>query len=233
MKKIIALVMCFSVVLLSACGAYETSKSNSEIADTAETTTETTTAATTSETTTIETTTAAATSETTTIETTATFSTAKSNFNDNDENNSDYANYNEKLKQADECFSILDEIYHMPTATAGYGLRTIIASAHFLNWTESTTMTDDEIAAIAKYYFSSINSYTDTEIYLPMLHINFNNAFKNCESIVNKDCDRLGDIGNPQKYDSYSMDKYIRCRNIIQQYLSLIPREKTPLDKYY
>ena len=77
MKKIIALVMCFSVVLLSACGAHETSKSNSEIADTAETTTETTTAATTS--------------ETTTIETTTTFSATKSNFNDNDENNSDYA----------------------------------------------------------------------------------------------------------------------------------------------
>ena len=229
MKKIIALVMCFSVVLLSACDAHETSKSNSEIADT------TTTAAITSEITTAETTTtaAAATSETNTTETTTTFSATKSNFNDNDENNSDYANCNDKLKQADECFSILDEIYHVPLATAGSTLKGIRASAHFLNWTESTTMTDDEIAAIAKYYFSSINSYTDTEIYLPMLHINFNNAFKNCESIVNKDCDRLGDIGNPQKYDSYSMDKYIRCRNIIQQYLSLIPREKTPLDKYY
>jgi len=218
MKKIIALVMCFSVVLLSACDAHETSKSNSEIADTAETTTETTTAATTS--------------ETTTIETTTTFSATKSNFNDNDENNSDYANYNEKLKQADECFSILDEIYHVPLATAGSTLKGIRASAHFLNWTESTTMTDDEIAAIAKYYFSSINSYTDTEIYLPMLHINFNNAFKNCESIVNKDCDRLGDIGNPQKYDSYSMDKYIRCRNIIQQYIPIIPHEKTQMDDF-
>ena len=170
MKKIIALVMCFSVVLLSACGAYETSKSNSEIADTAETTTETTTAATTSETTTIETTTAAATSETTTIETTTTFSATKSNFNDND-----------KLKQADECFSILDEIYHVPLATAGSTLKGIRASAHFLNWTESTAMTDDEIAAIAKYYFSSINSYTDAEIYLPMLNINFNINFKYCE----------------------------------------------------
>ena len=151
MKKIIALVMCFSVVLLSACNAHETSKSNSEIADTAETTTETTTAATTSETTTIETTTAAATSETTTIETTATFSTAKSNFNDNDENNSDYANYNEKLKQADECFSILDKIYHLPLGSAGSTGKAIIASAHFLNWTESTTMTDDDAILIKGY----------------------------------------------------------------------------------
>ena len=223
MKKIIALVMCFSVVLLSACGAYETSKSNSEIADTAETTTETTTAATTSEITTIETTTttAAATSETTTIETTTTFSATKSNFNDND-----------KLKQVDECFSILDEIYHVPLATAGSTLKGIRASAHFLNWTESTAMTDDEIAAIAKYYFSSINSYTDAEIYLPMLNINFNKAFKNCEDIINKDTHLLSDAGNPQKYDSYSMDKYIRCRNIIQQYIPIIPHEKTQMDDF-
>ena len=210
MKKIIALVMCFSVVLLSACGAYETSKSNSEIADTAETTTETTTAA--------------ATSETTTIETTTTFSATKSNFNDND-----------KLKQADECFSILDEIYHVPLATAGSTLKGIRASAHFLNWTESTTMTDDEIAAIAKYYFSSINSYTDAETFLPVLNINFNINFKYCEFIINKDrylLSVLSEAGNAQKYDSYSMDKYIRCRNIIQQYIPIIPHEKTQMDDF-
>ena len=218
MKKIIALVMCFSVVLLSACNAHETSKSNSEIADTAETTTETTTAATTS--------------ETTTIETTTTFSATKSNFNDNDENNSDYANYNEKLKQADECFSILDEIYHVPTASAGSTVRALIASLHFLNWTESTTMTDDEIAEIAKYYFSSINSYTDAETFLPVFNINFNINFKDCELIINKNCPLLSETGNAQKYDSYSMDKYIRCRNIIQQYIPIIPHEKTQMDDF-
>ena len=220
MKKIITLVMCFSVVLLSACDAHETSKLNSEIADT------TTTAATTSEITTAETTTttAAATSETTTIETTTTFSATKSNFNDND-----------KLKQADECFSILDEIYHVPLATAGSTLKGIRASAHFLNWTESTTMTDDEIAEIAKYYFSSINSYTDAETFLPVLNINFNINFKYCEFIINKDrylLSVLSEAGNAQKYDSYSMDKYIRCRNIIQQYIPIIPHEKTQMDDF-
>ena len=136
---------------------------------------------------------------------------------------------NKKLDQTDEFLNVLSDIYHVPQGTAGCSLKTATAAAYFLNWTESNTMSDDEIATVAKYYFSCINSYSDSDIYQPMLTANFNDVWAYSEDIVNKVnlYDTLESCGHPQEYDSYSMDKYVRCRDIIKQYIPKVPNART------
>lgn len=123
---------------------------------------------------------------------------------------------NDELKQIDEYYDVLNNISCLEFGTAGSSLKQAIVAVNLLNWVESNTFSDEEINIITKYYFNFDKSAVNLNIYEPF-GTNFDTVCSTSENIINKNNidGLLNDCGNPQKYDSYSMDKFNKCKDII------------------
>ena len=107
----------------------------------------------------------------------------------------------------------LDGIKNCEIGTAGSSLKCAIASATFLNWTESNVLPEDTIRHQTEKYLNAMSPAA-----FDQFKSNFEFVISTAEEIVSGSeysKGLLDGAGNPQKYETYSSDKYEICKQII------------------